>query len=141
MKFVSFFNAHKKDYTMLNVQAAGSISTDDAKPNKQQQSQAVVDFLEFMNKEPAELLREMFLEKLNHTEESLEAMPPEERKRIEDKIQAMIEEHMEEKVTKAAGDKAAEAVGGESEKVSELPANEKDLAEKKRQMMAMLLNL
>lgn len=140
MKFVSFYNAHKKDYTMLNVQAAGSISTDGTKPNKPQ-SQAIADFLEYINKEPAELLREMFLEKLGHTEESLEAMPPAERKRIEEKIQAMIEEYMEEKVTKAASDKAAEAVGSESEKVNELPVNEKELAEKKRQMMAMLLNL
>ncbi len=50
------------------------------------------EFLEFMEMTPMERMRAQILRNLGVTEEQIAAMPPEERKKIEDKIRQIIEE-------------------------------------------------
>ncbi|MCR6645941.1 MAG: hypothetical protein NVV62_16175 [Terricaulis sp.] len=51
-------------------------------------------FLEEIQKDPIERMREQILEELGLTEEDLAAMGPDERRATEDKISAMIEEKL-----------------------------------------------
>ena len=67
---------------------------------------AKAEFLDFMGKDNAERMREQVLLALGITEEELEAMPPEERQKVEMKIAAIIEEKIrlatEEQLEKSA---------------------------------------
>jgi hypothetical protein len=63
-------------------------------------------FLEEARKSPIERMREQILEALGLTEESLAALPPEEKRAMEDKIAKMIEEKLRES---AGGEPGAEA--------------------------------
>lgn len=51
---------------------------------------SVEEFLDFMNKTPAERMRALILKKMDVTEDQLAAMAPEERLKIEEKIKAEI---------------------------------------------------
>jgi hypothetical protein len=58
------------------------------------------EFLKFQSKSPAEKMRAMMLAKLGVTEEQLKAMPPEERKKIEDKLKDMVKEQVQNDIGK-----------------------------------------
>ncbi|WP_135211071.1 hypothetical protein [Vitreimonas flagellata] len=62
-------------------------------------------FLEEARKSPIERMREQILEALGLTEESLAALPPDEKRAMEDKIAKMIEEKLRES---AGGEPGAE---------------------------------
>lgn len=51
-------------------------------------------FLEEIRKDPIERMREQIMEELGVTEESLAQMSPDERRAVEDRISAMIEEKL-----------------------------------------------
>jgi hypothetical protein len=63
-------------------------------------------FMDFMNMTPMERMRAQILSGLGVTEEQLAALPPEERKKIEDKVRQIIEEmvrrEIEEKTAETA---------------------------------------
>jgi hypothetical protein len=66
-------------------------------------SDAVDEFLDYMKKTPEERLRDKILKALGVTEEDLEAMPPNERMAIEEKIREIIKETIvPEEVTRGA---------------------------------------
>lgn len=69
------------------------------------QSDAVQEFLDFMDKTPEERMRAQILGSLGMTEEELAALPPDERRKIEDKIRETIET----RVRKDTEEKTAEA--------------------------------
>ncbi|ADG09915.1 hypothetical protein [Caulobacter segnis] len=58
------------------------------------------EFLKFQSKSPAEKMRAMMLAKLGVTEEQLKAMPPEERKKIEDKLKDMVKQQVQNDIGK-----------------------------------------
>lgn len=69
-------------------------AADGAENKEAKGSKAVDDFLAYMEKTPAERLREDILKALSLTEEDLEGMPPEQRKGIEKKIAEIIKERL-----------------------------------------------
>lgn len=85
--------------TAVNAQAIGQ---SDASKG----SGAREEFLKFMDMDPQARMRAQMLGGMGLTEEELAAMPPEERKKIEDRIReliaAKVQEDTEEKVAEAA---------------------------------------
>lgn len=84
---------------------------------RQEEPDPVTDFLEFMDKTTAERMREMILKELGITEEQLEALPAEERRKIEQMITDLIEQRMQrkaeeqlEKIQKGQEQKPTESV-------------------------------
>ena len=72
-------------------QAASDVPAVEPKINE-----AVETFLEYMDKTPTERWREQILSSMGLTEESLEALTPEERRAVEEKIVQIIEEKTKE---------------------------------------------
>lgn len=70
----------------------GAAEAQDKSPTKQQ---VIDEFLEYMNKSSAERLRDQILQSMGLTEEDLEALPPEERRAVEDTIAQKMREHIE----------------------------------------------
>ena len=110
---------------------------------RQEEPDPVKDFLEFMDKTTAEIMREMILKELGITEEQLEALPAEERRKIEQMITDLIEQRMQrkaeeqlEKIQKGQEQKSTESVSGQladlaqSDKQTPFdePRNEEDAA-------------
>lgn len=62
------------------------------------QEDAYAAFDSFMNKTPGQRMREQVLKMLGLTEEDIKAMPPEERRKVELKIAAMMKEMQENKI-------------------------------------------
>lgn len=62
-------------------------------------------FLEYQEMTPAEKYRAMFLGQMGMTEEELEALPPEEREKIEAKLREKIKEAIEEDLRKKEQEK------------------------------------
>lgn len=60
----------------------------------------IAAFQDYMNKTPAERMRAQILGEMGITEEELAALPPEERRKIEEKITAMMRERFEEQTRK-----------------------------------------
>ncbi|MBN8606017.1 MAG: hypothetical protein J0L81_03795 [Caulobacterales bacterium] len=75
--------------TILNLQ-----SLEEPEVNAVEPPSATDIFLEEARKSPIERMREQILEELGLSEESLAALPPEEKRAMEDKIAKMIEEKL-----------------------------------------------
>lgn len=60
-------------------------------------------FLRYAEQSPMERMREQILKSLGLTEDSLKALPPEERAAVEEQIRKMIEEKMREAAERAGG--------------------------------------
>ncbi|MBN2751874.1 MAG: hypothetical protein JXQ84_04125 [Rhodospirillaceae bacterium] len=87
--------------TALDAQTIGQSSA--AKNDARQ------DFLDYMDMDPMERMRAQILGGMGMTEDQLAALPPEERKKIEDKIRQIIEEM----VRREAAEKTAESTESE----------------------------
>lgn len=81
----------------------------DASTDEDGPSAAETAFLEFMAMTPAERYRAMFLGEEGLTEEELAAMSPEERAKIEARIQERIEMAMNDQMSEGVGNDAAAA--------------------------------
>lgn len=73
--------------------AYGGISAQAASPAGE--TSAKDEFLKFQAMTPAQKMRAMMLAKLGLTEDDVKAMSPEDRKKVEDKIKAMIKQQVQ----------------------------------------------
>lgn len=64
-------------------------------PPAEVKSPAQIAFDEYMSKTPAQRMRDAILKEMGLTEESLSALPPEERKQVEEAITAKIKERLQ----------------------------------------------
>ena len=80
--------------TLYEASSVADLPVDDAtaKPTR---SDAVQEFLDYMNKTPEERLFEKYLKELGLTKEQFEALPPEERMKVEAKIREKVERDVE----------------------------------------------
>lgn len=78
------------------------------KPGAATEESVIAAFQQYMDKSPAERMREQILGSMGLTEDDVKAMTPAERRAIEDKIASIIKQRMEEetrqKVEKSGGD-------------------------------------
>ncbi len=72
-------------------------------------SDAAKEFLDFMDKTPEERMRAQILGSMGLTEEELAALPPEERRKIEAKIQETIEARIQKDTEEKTAEAAANA--------------------------------
>ncbi|MEC7029636.1 MAG: hypothetical protein VXW91_08145 [Pseudomonadota bacterium] len=75
---------------------ASATANDNAQPTEPEQSTTVTEFLEYMEMTPEEKYFDMFLKEEGLTQEEYEALPPEDKAEITEKIQNRIEEKMKE---------------------------------------------
>lgn len=76
--------------------ATSATANDNAQPTDPEQNTAVSEFLEYMEMTPEEKYFDMFLKEEGLTQEEYEALPPEDKAEITEKIQNRIEEKMKE---------------------------------------------
>jgi hypothetical protein len=78
-------------------------STPAASGQKPKDKTPAEEFLQYQQKSPAERMRDMILGKMGLTEEQLEGMSVEERKKIEEKIKEEIKKLVEKDIEKKTG--------------------------------------
>lgn len=99
--------------TAVNAQVIGQTETTEiAEPS------AKDEFLEFMAMDPAARMRAQMLGGMGLTEEELAAMPADERRKIEDRIQEMIEAKIQEDTEENVAEAASTAIQAESAPVA-----------------------
>lgn len=99
--------------TAVNAQVIGQTETTGiAEPS------AKDEFLEFMAMDPAARMRAQMLGGMGLTEEELAAMPADERRKIEDRIQEMIEAKIQEDTEENVAEAASTAIQAESAPVA-----------------------
>lgn len=109
------FAAFLTENEQIQARSEENIAAHNAKISPASASDSKAEFKEFMSKDSSERMREQVLLALGLTEEELDAMPPEERQKVELKIAAIIEEKIrmatEEQLEKSAvsGDADADA--------------------------------
>ncbi len=79
-------------------QTAMPASASPIKTRQAASAEAKQEFLTYMQKTPAQRMREAWLKSHNLTEEQLEAMPPEERQKIEKQMADEIKEKLKQQV-------------------------------------------
>lgn len=90
----------------VKAKSGENIAAHNAAVSPPEKPDAKIEFHDFMGKDTAERMRQQVLLALGITEEELDAMPPEERQKVEMKIAAIIEEKIrmatEEQLEKSA---------------------------------------
>jgi hypothetical protein len=78
--------------------AAGGVT-----PTKAKADTAVEDFMAYASMTPAQKMRAAILGSMGLTEDSLKAMDPKERAKVEEKIKTLIQQKVEQSVEKKTG--------------------------------------
>lgn len=108
-KFADYLSEQER----IEQASAEKIAEHNAAVQKPQENNSREEFLDFMGKDSAERMREQVLLALGITEEELDAMPPEERQKVEMKIAAIIEEKIRMATEEQLEKSAVAAVGGD----------------------------
>lgn len=87
---------------------------------KQEQSNALQEFRDYMDKSPAEKIKEKYLQELGLSEDEYNALPPEKKARIDEQIAQRMQEDVETKALANLGQQAQDAQEGEALKGTEL---------------------
>ncbi|MCE1115770.1 MULTISPECIES: hypothetical protein [Pseudomonas] len=73
---------------------------------KQEQSNAMQEFRDYMDKSPAEKIKEKYLQELGLSEDEYNALPPEKKARIDEQIAQRMQEDVESKALASLGQQA-----------------------------------
>lgn len=97
----------KEAKTLFLAQQFGQSGSGEPERIEPAANDAVTEFLEYMAKSPAERLYEAILKEKGLTKEQLEALPPEERMKVEKEIQEEIEQRFEMQASLQPGEESS----------------------------------
>ncbi|MFF7106875.1 hypothetical protein [Pseudomonas sichuanensis] len=105
---------------MVMLQNPDVAARQQASVDKQQPSDALQEFRDYMDKSPAEKIKEKYLQELGLTEEEYDALPPEKKALIDEQIAQRMQDDIESKALAKLGQQAQGAQQSDELKAIEL---------------------
>ncbi|MCG8293009.1 hypothetical protein [Pseudomonas entomophila] len=113
---------------MVMLQNPDAAARQQASVGKQEESTATQDFHDYMAKSPAEKIKEKFLQEMGLTEEEYNALPPEQKAKIDEQIVRRIQDDVKEKAQAKLEQQAlrAQATGNLNSELAATPTRARD---------------